>query len=61
MTAPGVDAVDLFLASPMETWGLQYSEIMRMPFRTLMALNRIATTRSVNSRIEREFAKQLGG
>lgn len=44
----------------MESFGLQYSEIMRMPFRTLMALNRVATTRAVNTRIEREFAKQLG-
>lgn len=43
------------MAGVVETFGFQHSEIMRMPFRTFLAYNRLATTRNTNARLRKEF------
>lgn len=50
-----------WVAGVVETFGFQHSEIMRMPFRTFVAYNRVATARNVNANISRKFSKQLLG
>lgn len=51
----------MWVAGVVETFGFAHSEVMRMPFRTFLAYNRIATTRNVNTAVHRKFDKALAG
>ena len=44
----------------MEAFGFQHSEVVKMPFKTFLAYSRLASTRSTNAWIKRQFEKSLG-
>lgn len=49
-----------WVAGVVTTYGFSHSEIMRMPFRTFLAYNRMALVENVNSSLEKKFAQALG-
>jgi hypothetical protein len=43
----------------VETFGFSHSEVMKMPFRTFLAYNKLAHVRSFNRRAREQFDKRM--